>query len=58
MKWNRISRQCYNEKYKRNQAVQTTGRGALKTEVHVNKLNRSNGLDYRELSGQGYRWAS
>ena len=35
MKWNRTSRQYYNEKYKRNQAVQTIGRDALKTDVNI-----------------------
>ena len=35
MKWNRTSRQYYNEKYKRNQAVQTIERDALKTNVNI-----------------------
>ena len=35
MKWNRTSRQYYNEEYKRNQAVQTIGRDALKTDVNI-----------------------
>ena len=51
MKWNRTSRQYYNEKYERNQAVRTIGKDALKTEV--NKPNRGKGLGYRGLSGQG-----
>ena len=35
MKWNRTSRQYYNEKYQRNQAVQTIGRNTSKTEVNI-----------------------
>ena len=35
MKWNRTSRQYYNEKYKKTQAVQTIGRDALKTDVNI-----------------------